>query len=202
MGGCGVQNLLNAVDVGGKGGDDDTFLTALELPHKGLSHGAFAEGVAGAFHIGGVRAQGQHPRLPQSSQPRQVNHFPVDGRGVNLEVAGMHHRAHMGMNGKGHGIRDGVIHMDELHRELSCPDGLSSVHSNQLGTPHQPVFLQFELYQPGGEARAVNGHIHLLEDVRNRPHMVLVPVGDEQAPYAGAVLDEVGHVGDNAVNAV
>ena len=33
-----VQHLLDAVDVGGEGGDDDPLLAALELPHEGLAH--------------------------------------------------------------------------------------------------------------------------------------------------------------------
>ena len=32
--------------------------------------------------------------------------------------------------------------------------------------------------------------------------MVLVAVGDEQSPDPGAVLDEVAHIGDDAVDAV
>ena len=34
MGGGGVQHLLDAVDVGGEGGDDNPLLAPLELPQK------------------------------------------------------------------------------------------------------------------------------------------------------------------------
>ena len=45
-------------------------------------------------------------------------------------------------------------------------------------------------------------HIHLLEDVGDGADVVLVAVGDEEAADAALILDEVGHVRDDAVNAV
>ena len=92
--------------------------------------------------------------------------------------------------------------MDELHVELPCPHGLPRLHGNELGGLHQPVLLQLQGDEAGGEAGAVDGHIHLLEDVGDGPDVVLVAVGDEEAPDAGAVLDEIGHVGDDEVDAV
>ena len=55
----GVDDLLDAVDIAGEGGDDNALFAAGELPDKGLAHGALAHGVARALHIGGVRQQGQ-----------------------------------------------------------------------------------------------------------------------------------------------
>ena len=202
VGGGGVQYLLDAVDVGGEGGDDNPLLAALELTHEGLAHRPLAEGVAGALHVGGVGAEGQHAPLAQLAQPGQVDDLPVDGGGVDLKVSGMDHRAHMGVDGEGHGVGDGMVHMDELHGELPRPDGLAGLHGNELGAPGQSVLLQLQLDEARSKAGAVDGQVHLLEDVRDGPHVVLVAVGDEQSPDAGPVFDQVGHIGDDTVDAV
>ena len=86
--------------------------------------------------------------------------------------------------------------------ELPRPDGTARLHGDELGALDETVLLQFQLDEAGGEAGAVDGHVHLFKDVGNGAHMVLVAVGDEEASDAGAVLDEVGHVGDDAVDAV
>ena len=64
------------------------------------------------------------------------------------------------------------------------------------------MLLQFEPDETGGKAGAVDGHVDLLEHVRDGAHMVLVAVGDEQAPDPGPVLDEVADVGNDEVDAV
>ena len=157
---------------------------------------------AGALHIGGVGAQRQDPLLAQLAEAGQVDHLAVDRGGVDLEVAGMDHDAHLGVDGKGHGVGDGVVHMDEFHGEFACPDGFARVHGDELGGFHQLVLLQLQPDQSGGEAGAVNGDIDLLEHIGDGSHMVLMAVGYEQAPDAGAVLDEVGDVRDDGIDAV
>ena len=122
--------------------------------------------------------------------------------GVNFEVAGVDNSAHFRVDGKGHGVRDGVVHMDEFHGELARPDAFASLHGDELRGLHQLVLLQLQLDEAGGEAGAVDGHVDLLEDVGNGADVVLVAVGDEQAPDPGLVLDEVADVGDHAVDAV
>ena len=44
------------------------------------------------------------------------------------------------------------------------------------------MLLQLQLDQPRGEPRAVDGHIDLLEHIRDGPDVILMPVGDEQTP--------------------
>ena len=79
---------------------------------------------------------------------------------------------------------------------------LARLHRHQLGAVQQPVLLQLQLDESGGKAGAVDGHIHLLEDVGDGPDMVLVAVGDEQTADAVLVLGEVAHVGNDKVDAV
>ena len=92
--------------------------------------------------------------------------------------------------------------MDELHIELAHPDHLPGLHGDELGLLEEAVLLKLQLDEPRGQAGAVDGHVHLPEDVGHGPDMVLVSVGDEQSPDAVLVLDEVRHIGDHQVNAV
>ena len=64
------------------------------------------------------------------------------------------------------------------------------------------MLLELQLNKPGGEAGAVDGHIHLLENIGNGPDVVLVAVGDEQAPEAVVILDQVADIGNDTVDAV
>ena len=201
-GGGGVDDLLDAVDIAGEGGDDNALFAPSELPDKRLAHGALAHGIARALHVGGVRQQGQDTLLAQGAEPGQVDDLPVDGSGVDLEVSGVDHGAHAGMDGEGHGVGDGVVHMDELHLELAGLHGLACLHRHQLGAVQQPVLLELQLDESGGEAGAVNGHVDLLEHIGDGPNVILVAVGDEQAPQPGLVFHQIRHIGDDAVDAV
>ena len=66
--GGGVQHLLDAVDIGGKGGDDDALVAVLKLAGEGGAHRLFGGCKAGALHIGRVGAQAQDALLAQLAQ--------------------------------------------------------------------------------------------------------------------------------------
>ena len=198
----GVQHLLDAVHVAGEGGHDDPLVAPGELPLERGAHGALTHGIARALHISGVRQQRQHTLLAQLTEARQVDDLPVDGRGVDLEVAGVYDCAHPRVDGEGHRVGDGVVHVDELHLELACPHRLTRLHGDQLRRAGQPMLLQLQLDQPRGEPRAVDGHIDLLEHIRDGPDVILMPVGDEQTPQPAAVFHQIADVGNDAVDAV
>ena len=191
-----------AVDVGGKGGDDDALLAAGEEAVEGLAHNALAHGVAGALDVGRVGQEGEDPLLPQLPEAAQVNDVAVDGGGVDLEVAGVDDDAHAGVDGEGHGVGDGVVDVDELHVELAHPDHLPGLHGDELGLLEKAVLLQLQLDEPRREPGAVYGHVHLAQDVGDGPDMVLMSVGDKQSPDTALVLDEICGVGDDQINAV
>ena len=92
--------------------------------------------------------------------------------------------------------------MDELHLELARLHRLPRLHGNQLRGVQQPVLLQFQLDEPGGEPGAVDGHVHLLQYIGDGADVVLVAMGDEQAPQPLVVLQQIADVGDDAVDAV
>ncbi len=198
----GVDGLLHAVDVGGKGGHDDALVAAGEQLVEGAADGALGLGVAGTLHIGGVAQQGQHALFAQLAEAAQVDDLAVDGRGVDLKVAGVDDGAHFGADGEGGGIGDGVVHVDELHLEFARFHALACFHGGDLGLAGQSVLFQLQLDQARGQAGAEDGHVDLAQHIGDGADVVFVAVGDEQAPDAVGIFHQIGHVGNDHVHAV
>ena len=92
--------------------------------------------------------------------------------------------------------------MDELYAEPSCLDHVPRLTGDELGAVQQAVFLQLQLDESGGHAGGVDGGVDRPQHIGQRPDVVLVAVGDENAPDLVLVLDQVGDVRDNHVDAV
>ena len=197
-----VDDLLKPVHVGGKGGDNDPILTPLEQGVKGVAHAALASGVARALHVGGVGQQGQDSLLPQRAKPGQVDHPALDGGGIDFKVAGVDNGAHRTFDGEGHRVGDRVVHVDELHGELARLDHIPRFAGDHLGLGHQVVLLQLQLDQARAHAGGVNGGVDGPQHIGDGSDVVLVAVGDEDAPDLALVLDEVAHIRDDHVDAV
>ena len=197
-----VDDLLDTVDIGGEGGNNDPLLAPGKEPVKGPAHDGLAHGVPRALHVGGIGKQGQHALLAQLPEAPQVDDVPVNGGGVDLEVPGVNDDAHAGMDGKGNRVGDGVVDVDEFHIKFPHLNHFPGLHGDQLGLFEQAVFLQLQLDEPGGQTGAVYRHIHLLENVGDGPDVVLMSVGDEQAPDAPLVFHQIGYVGNYQIDAV
>ena len=197
-----IDDLLDPVHVGGEGGDDDPLLAALEELVEAGPHGPLRAGVAGALHVGGVAQQGQDPFLAQLAQAGQVHDLPLDGGGVNLKVPGVDHHAHRALDGEAHRVGDGVVGVDELHGKLPRLDHVPGLAGDQLGGVQQLVLLQFQAHQPQGHPGGVDRGLEGPQHIGQRPDVVLVPVGEKNAPDLVLVLDEIAHIGDHHVHTV
>ena len=196
-----VDDILQPVGVGGEGGNDDPLVAVLELPLQPGGHQGLRGGVARPLHVGGVAQQGQYALLAQLAQAAQVGDA-LRGRGVDLEVAGHHHGAHGGLDGKGHGVGDGVVHMDKLHLEAAGLDDLPGLMGEQLDLVGQVEFLQLPLHQPQSQPGAVDRNPQILHQVGNAADVVLMAVGDKKAPQLVLVLDQIRGIGDDRIDAV
>ena len=92
--------------------------------------------------------------------------------------------------------------MDELHRELPRLDHVPGLAGDQLGGVQQLVLLQFQADQPQGHPGGVDGGLEGPQHIGQRPDVVLVPVGEKNAPDLVLVLDEIAHIGDHHVHTV
>ena len=174
----------------------------MEQGIEGVAHAPLRLGIARPLHIGGVAEQGQYPLPPQLSQPGQVDHAAGDGGGVDLKVAGVDAHPGGGVDGEGHRIGDGVVHMDELHAEPPRLHRIPRLTHHQLGLAQQVMLLQLQPDKAGGHTGGVHRHIQFPQEVGQRADMVLVAVGDEDAPDAVSVFQQVGEIGNDHVDAV
>ena len=200
--GGGIQHLLDPVDVGGEGGDDDPVLASLELALEGGAHRLFRGGKARTLHIGGVRQQCQDALLPQLAEAGKVDDLPVDGGGVDLEVAGVDDGAHVGVDGKGHGVGDGVVDMDELDLKAAELEPVARTLGENLRVVQQVVLLKLELYDARRQRRGIYGDVEVAHDVGQGADVVLVSVCDYYAFDAVFILLQVRDIGYDDINAV
>ena len=84
------DRLLHAVDVRGEAGDDDAPLGLGEDLVEGLADGALRGRRARRLDVGGVAEQGKHALLAELGERVDVGDATVDGRVVELVVAGEH----------------------------------------------------------------------------------------------------------------
>ena len=197
-----VDDLLDAVNVGREGGDDDALVTALEQGIEGVAHLLLALGVARVLHVGGVAQHGQHALVAQLPKPGQVNHAAGNGGGVDFPVAGVYHRAQGTLDGKGHRVGNGVVHVDKLHREAARPDHVPRLAGVNVRGGPQSVLLQLQLHQPGGHAGAVNGCGDIPQHVGQGTDVVLMAMGQENRPDLCLVANQIADIRNDHVNSV
>ena len=113
-----IDDLLDAVDVGGEGGDDDAFVTAAENVVEALADLAFAHGKAGAFGVGALVEHGEYARLADLAEAGEVDGFAFDRGQVDLVVAGHDDGAGGAGDGDGAAVGDGMVDADELGGEM------------------------------------------------------------------------------------
>ena len=138
----GVHDLLNAVDVGGERRDDDALLAALEQAVEGPAHRALTHRVARALDVRRIREQRQNALLAKLAKAGKVDDLAVDGRRVDLEVARVDNGAKSCVDGKRDRVRDGVVHVDELHAELAGLDGHAAFHRDDLRRFEKAVLFE------------------------------------------------------------
>ena len=90
--------------------------------------------------------------------------------------------------------------MKEAHLKTPQADHVARTHHVERHA-RDAVLLELEVHQRKRQLGAVEGHGHLPQHIGRGPDVVLVPVGEQHAPDALAVFDEVGHIRDDQVYA-
>src|SRR5262249_16605342 len=109
-----VHHLLDAVHVGGEGGDDDA---TAGLGEDRVEHRAelpLGGDEAGDLRVGRVGQQQLHALGAEPGEAGQVGDPPVQRQLVHLEVAGVQHDAGRGLDGDRERVRDRVVDREEL----------------------------------------------------------------------------------------
>ena len=126
----GINDLLHAVYVGGKRGDNDSGISVFRKNIvKRPSNGSFRHGKSRPLRIGAVAHQRKHAFLSDFSQSRQINRVSKYRRIIHLEISGMHDDSSRGINGKRGCILNAVIRFDKFHPEVAKIDVLPVLYN-------------------------------------------------------------------------
>ena len=164
----------------------------------------FTLAVSGALCVSAVRNQQHRALVANVGQALELAEFAVCGKGVQLEISGMHDIAHRSANNHAGVVRDGVGHADQIYREM-----LANLHSS-VGFYRSEVqvavseakFVKFLSYQSQREARTVNRHFgQTRHNVRHGPDVVLVAVGQHPTLDECGVLLQILDAGNDKVHA-
>ena len=196
-----VEHGLDAVHVRGECRDDDAVLAALEVAVKTLGHDGLRRGVALTLDVRRVAQQGVDALLAEHAEAAEVRHA-VLRRGVYLEIARHDNGADRRMDGKGHGVGNGMVHMDKFYAEAAGLYHVAGLVGHQLDRVDQRVLLQLQLDEAVGHGSAVNGADDLLHEVGDGADVVFVTVGDEHPPQLLGIGNHIGKVGNYQINAV
>ena len=140
---CIVDNLLDAVDVGGKGCNDDAAVAChLEQLIERFAHCALARGAARHFDVGGVRQQRQNALTAKLTKASQVDDTAFNRGVVYLKVAGLYDNASRSVDSKCAGIGNRVVDADKFHRHTACLDGVSGFDLHHLDLIAQSMLLE------------------------------------------------------------
>ena len=198
-----VDDLLHAVDVGGKGRHDNAAVARLDkqAAHT-LGNGLLGFGKAGALGVGGVCQQRQHTLAPVLGNGGQVGHGVAGQRRVvHLEVAGVDDHARRAGNGERQRIRDGVVDVDRLHGKAAEADLLAGSDLVENSAGGKTMLLQLIFDKTDGQACRIDRHVEFFEQVRQAADVVLMSVGDKQTLDAVLVFQHIGKIGDDQIDA-
>jgi len=196
-----VQDLLDARDVAGEGRHDDPAVERLHDLAERIADGPLRRRVARVLRPRRVREQADHALLAQLGEDVEVREPAVDGRVVELEVAGVHDGADRRPEGDPHRVGDRMPDPERDDGERPDRDLVPGLEPDERVVV-ELVFLDLVAQEPAREDRRVDRHAReLREHVRQRADVILVGMGDEERTDVGAALLEVGDVGDDEVDA-
>ena len=166
------------------------------------AHGGLGGGEPRSRGVGRVREQEVDPGRAELVDGVKAGSPPIDRRLVELEVTGVHDGARRRGHEDAERSGDGVRHREEGDVERAERDGRAVLDLTELGRA-DVVLGELPLDDAEGELARVDGHLarEVLEQVRQRARVVLVAVRDDDATELLLVLEDVGVVREDEVDA-
>ena len=151
--------------------------------------------------VGRVSEQEIDARIAEAGEAGQVGQSAVQRRLVHLEVAGVQDGVPSGADRDGEGIRDRVVHREELEGPVAELDVVLLLHQSQVGVLEASL-LELGLEQRKREPRAEDGDVGALaQQVGQCADVVLVAVGEHHRIDLVQTIGVVGPVGQGDVDA-
>ena len=191
----------NAVDGRREAAEEELLLGLRKDFVEAGNDGAFAGRVAGALDVGRVLQKGQDAALAVFGEGVQVEGLVVERREIDFEVAGVDDDADGRFDGEGHAVDQRVGDADGLDGEGAEGEFLLRRDLDERGFVEQLVLFEFAFDVGQRELGGVDGNLELAEDPGQAADVVLVAVGENDGADVLLVLDEVGDVGHDDVDA-
>ena len=155
----------------------------------------------GPVGVGRVAAQQQHAVAAELGEPRDVGGQAVDGRLVELVVAGDDDRPELGAERYRARVGDRMGHVHELDLERAELELLSGPQVLERGVA-QLVLVELRTRHRHRQPAAVHrrGVAELAQDPRQRAEMILVAVGDHDRLDVVDAIAQVGEVGQDQID--
>ena len=131
----------------------------------------------------------------------QVEKFVVGGRGIDFEIAGVNDDAERRVDREGNAIDQAVRDLDRMDGERSGLEALVGAHFAKVGVVEQAVLVEFVFDVGERELGAPDGDVEFGEDPGQCADVIFVAVSEDDSANALAVLDEIGNVGNDDVDA-
>ncbi len=189
------------MDVRREAGDEDAALPRRDdLPER-LAHDPLRTREAWALGVRRVAEQEIDAAVSELGQPTDVRLQAVDGRVVELPVAGMEHTPRGGLDREPDRVRHRMGHADELDAERPQVEraGLG-FDLPQLRGAKQAVLVELRLDEAERQPRRPDlRDAHLAHQVRQRAHVILVRVSQHHRTHRAVV--QVTEVREDHVDA-
>ena len=182
--------------------DEDPPPRVLDDVAQVAPHGGLRRREPGPRGVGGVGEQQVDALGAELVDRMEVGTAAVDRRLVELEVAGVHNRARRRGDEHAKGGGDRVCHREERDGEGAERDRGAVVDLARLRVL-DVVLLELALDDAQGELARVDGDLarEVLQQIRQGASVVLVAVRDDDAAELVLVLQDVGVVGQDEVDA-
>src|SRR5258706_15456836 len=105
------------------------------------------------------------------------------------------------MNGERDTIHQAVRDLNRVNGKRSDLEALAGTHFAQVGVVQELMFVQFVFDIGQGELGGPDGNVQLAQNPGQSADMVFMAVREDDAADMLAVLNEVGNVGNNDVDA-
>ena len=139
--------------------------------------------------------------LGKAADSGVVGRDTVDGRLVELKVAGVHNGALIGADEHAQSAGDGVRHREEVERDAAEVDMAAALDLAELRCADAKLG-ELALDKAKRQLAREDGHliVEVLQQIRKRTGVVLVAVGDDDAAELFLVLQNVGVIREHQID--
>ena len=160
--------------------------------------------MTGALGAGRVAHERKNPLGAQLTQAGKAWTGTAHRGVIELEVAGVDHQAHRGLDRKAHAVRDGVRDGKELDLKWTDGDRRAGRDGAEVEAVDGGVLRQLCAYQSQRERRCIDRGVsrqHIAQQVGQAAYVVLVAVGNDDTGDLVGVIAQVRIVGQDKVDA-